>query len=1120
MRAYSRFLLTCLVCVAWGVSLPAGASTSGGPLDSLRATLTGLAEPQRQAASDNLDAATAASEEAARLRKALATLEAEIAAAPERARRFEQDLQASPRQALAAWRDRVPAAADVEVLEQMLEKERREAQALGDRIARLTADLGASMAADPATDASLEELRRRRDELQLPLVPVDGEPAALTESRRLRQAAERERVEAQLALREARDVSAASRQRAQELELRVLRQRLAQHEPRLLWLQQRIRDQSRASLQALVAEVDARAGAIAPGDPVLAEAAATNLALAGDLLAANEKLADYRSRQAEAEQSLAAVRAALRDSRVRLELGGNSEQVGTWLWAVMRRLEFRDVLEERLADTRESLANARLGLIALDERQRELSDVAARARELRAAAARQSEEGGDAVSTDDGDALVTWLEARQELLARLEPMLWRQVATLEQNERAVQARLQVAGELRQLLDRHLLWIRSHAPIDASWFARWPAAAVDLAKPSRFVTTARLLAESVAERPLQPVLAVLVLLGLWALRRRARVNIVALGQGLRDVRQDRFIRTLACLAWTGVAALPLAATLWLGGELLQDVGERGKYSDSLGQALQAMALPALTLSFLRWLVRDRGLAHAHFRWTRQRREALQAWLPSLQAVLLPTYFIVALGFIRNQDLAIDVSARIGVVIAGVFSAVALAWLLGPDRLRHVRGANLEPSKLRRALRLLLPAGLLAIAMLALQGYVYSAAIVLDAQFASVGIFIAAGVLHGLLARWFALGERRLALRRLEQKREAELQAQAEGNAPDEGGGEAIPVDLDEDLALDKVNEQTRRLLRAVKLVLLAAGLVWVWADVLPAFARLDEVVLWSVSQAAADGVATVESITLMAVLLGLLALSLTFVAARNLPGLLEIGLLSKVNMDSASRYAVTSVSRYAIVMVGVIVGLGLLGLRWSQLQWLAAALTVGLGFGLQEIFANFVSGLILLFERPFRVGDVITVNNLDGTVTRIRTRATTILDFDNKEIVVPNKSFITGQLVNWTLSDETTRIVVKVGVDYGTDPALVHRLLLQAAAESSRVLETPPPRSWLLEFGANSLDFELRVFVGSMLDRLATRNEINVRLCELFAQNGVGFAFPQLDVHVRDLPEPKAPKTPT
>jgi potassium efflux system protein len=419
-----------------------------------------------------------------------------------------------------------------------------------------------------------------------------------------------------------------------------------------------------------------------------------------------------------------------------------------------------------------------------------------------------------------------------------------------------------------------------------------------------------------------------------------------------------------------------------------------------------------------------------------------------------------------------------------------------------------------LRGLVPAGLVAMALLALDGYVYSSAILLDAQFASVGMVTAVAVLHGLLARWFLLGERRLALHRQDQKREAAAQAAAEGTADAEDGGEAVPTDLETEITLETVNAQSRRLLRAFKLTLLVVGLAWVWADVLPAFARFDEIALWHVSDTAEDGSSVRVAVTLMAALLGLLALALTFVAARNLPGLLEIGLRSRANIDAASRYAITSVARYAIVLFGVVLGLGLLGLHWGQLQWMAAALTVGLGFGLQEIFANFVSGLILLFERPFRVGDVITVNNLDGTVTRIRTRATTILDFDNKEIVVPNKAFITGQLVNWTLSDETTRITIKVGVDYGTDPALVHKLLLQAANENARVLQDWPPRSWLLEFGASTLDFELRVFVAAMTDRLAVRNEINMRLIELFHEHGIAFAYPQLDVHVRDLPAPR------
>lgn len=1090
-----------------------------GPVESLRGALSTLAEPQRQAASDNLDAATAADREAAQFRQQFDALRAEAGNAPVRTAEFERDLQQDPGQALARWRARLPSTSDVDVLERLLEAERLEAERLGDRIARLTSDLGAALAPSASAAGGVDDLRRRLEDLAAPVPANEGDPAALTESRRLRQAAERRRVEAELQLREAERDYAATRQRLQELELRVLRQRLAQHEPRLSLLQQRIAELGREAMQSLADQVETRAAALPPGDAVLAAAAADNLALARELLAANEALAVQRGKLAAEEQALARDRAALRDSRTRLELGGRSEQVGTWLWAVLRRLESEAELSERLSDVRKALAGVRLRLIALDETQRELGDPDALARQLRANdPARQDEDGPAAHATAAADPVIAWLEARVDLAARLEPLLWREVAALEQAERTLQARLQATTELRQLLDRNLLWIRSHPPVDTAWFGRWPEGLRDLAKPSRFATTGRLLSESVAQRPFSYAGAVALVLALLWLRRRAPARLEGLAQAVREVQHDRYRRTLQSLGWTVLAALPGAAALWLAGDLLQQVGERGKYSDSLGGALQALAPAAFTLSFLAWLVRERGLAHAHFRWVRARREALQRWLPRLMAGLLPLYFIVALAFLRGQDLAIDVSARVGIVLASLLSAWALWRLLAPDALWMRRGVVLEPSNARRALRLALPAALLACAGLAIDGFVYSTAIVLDAQFASVGVFTAVAVVHGLLARWSALGERRLAWRRLEQRREAEAAARAEG-AGDEDGGEALVVDVDADLALDKVNAQTRRLLRALKLVLLVLGLAWVWADVMPAFARLDEVVLWSIADTAADGASTLVPITLMAALLGGVTLALTFVAARNLPGLLEIGLLSKVNIDSASRYAITSLSRYAIVMVGIVVGLGLLGLRWSQLQWMAAALTVGLGFGLQEIFANFVSGLILLFERPFRVGDVITVNNLDGTVTRIRTRATTILDFDNKEIVVPNKTFITGQLVNWTLSDETTRIVVKVGVDYGTDPALVHRLLAEAAAGNPRVLESPAPRSWLLEFGANSLDFELRVFVGAISDRLAVRNELNVRLVELFEQHGVGFAYPQLDVHVRDLPAAPPPPPP-
>ena len=143
-------------------------------------------------------------------------------------------------------------------------------------------------------------------------------------------------------------------------------------------------------------------------------------------------------------------------------------------------------------------------------------------------------------------------------------------------------------------------------------------------------------------------------------------------------------------------------------------------------------------------------------------------------------------------------------------------------------------------------------------------------------------------------------------------------------------------------------------------------------------------------------------------------------------MQRLPLDASIRYAITSLTSYGIVLLGLVIGCHCIGLRWSQIQWLATALTFGLAFGLQEIFANFVAGLIILFERPIRVGDVITVGDVTGVVSRIRIRATSITNWDRQEYVVPNKAFITGRLLNWTLSDKVNRIVINVGVAYGSD----------------------------------------------------------------------------------------------
>jgi potassium efflux system protein len=191
----------------------------------------------------------------------------------------------------------------------------------------------------------------------------------------------------------------------------------------------------------------------------------------------------------------------------------------------------------------------------------------------------------------------------------------------------------------------------------------------------------------------------------------------------------------------------------------------------------------------------------------------------------------------------------------------------------------------------------------------------------------------------------------------------------------------------------------------------------------------------------------------------------------------------------------------------IGLQWSKLQWLIAALGVGLGFGLQEIVANFVSGIILLLERPVRIGDIVTVGNADGYISRIRIRATTILTWEKKELIIPNKEFITGQVVNWTLSDSINRILINVGIAYGSDVSKALELLRLVAKENAQVLDHPEPIITFESFGDSALMLYARCYISSLDHRLETITALHESIYAKFEDAGIVIAFPQRDVHL-------------
>jgi len=283
-------------------------------------------------------------------------------------------------------------------------------------------------------------------------------------------------------------------------------------------------------------------------------------------------------------------------------------------------------------------------------------------------------------------------------------------------------------------------------------------------------------------------------------------------------------------------------------------------------------------------------------------------------------------------------------------------------------------------------------------------------------------------------------------------------------------------------------------------------VLPALRIFDDVTLWH-HTVTIDGEDKRLPITLGDMGLALTYVVATVVLAKKLPAVLEIILLQRFEMSSGSRYTITTLTTYAIVTIGISLALNTIGAQWSQLQWLVAALGVGIGFGLQEIVANFISGIIILFERPVRVGDVVTVGDTDGTVTRIRIRATTIRNWDGKELLVPNKEFITGRLLNWSLSDQMTRLLISVGIAYGSNARKAMDLMEEAAKDNASVLRDPAPSVIFQDFGDNALTMVLRCFVGNVELRMTTISALNEAINDKFSRAGIVIAFPQRDLHL-------------
>jgi small-conductance mechanosensitive channel len=261
-----------------------------------------------------------------------------------------------------------------------------------------------------------------------------------------------------------------------------------------------------------------------------------------------------------------------------------------------------------------------------------------------------------------------------------------------------------------------------------------------------------------------------------------------------------------------------------------------------------------------------------------------------------------------------------------------------------------------------------------------------------------------------------------------------------------------------------------------------------------------------------NISLMTIIVMVIVIFVAAKLAKLVRNYLNTKVFGRFNIEEGLRLSLSKLIGYLIIIIGIIIALQGLGIKLTALTVFAGVLGVAIGFGMQSITANIISGIVILFERPIKEGDMVRFKETIGTVMKINLRATIIRTILNEHLIVPNSEFINAVVENMSYGDIRLRIKVTVGVAYGTDPYMVKEALLEAAGATENVLGSPGPNVFFKEFGDSSLNFELYVWIDNPSKRFVTESDLNFEIVKQFKERGITIPFPQRDVYVKQIPQ--------
>ncbi|MEH6593482.1 MAG: mechanosensitive ion channel domain-containing protein [Halioglobus sp.] len=869
---------------------------------------------------------------------------------------------------------------------------------------------------------------------------------------------------------------------------------IAELEARLLATENRASALRQGEASAVLAAAESAQAEALGKHKLVREFADRNSVFSATLAKRSTAIEELRSHETESKAEAEQVERDLNIIERKLEILGMTKTVGEILREQAVRLPSSKMTARELSSIAEMIGASSLRQMELQDERRQLRDVQRYVDLLLV-------DQDATVVQSIGDDLLVLGNKRKELVKRAIVVEGTYARALSDLDFSVNRRAEAVKRYQSFISERLLWVQSRDSISWSLITGLPGQLRESFAPSRWLPILRWALHDTLGRP-TTLLMLLAFTLLFYFTPRLKSQLVASGHSVGFVRTDTLADTFRALFITFVLMLKWPLLMFALAIPMQHHEQDSGLATALHVALTQATVYLLGLEFMRCLLLPRGLVESHFRWPAERVAALLRRVTRFEKVFLCSAFAAVLFL---QLYPREVGGSVGTIaVIIVLLSISQFFFHMPHFVQNKMDQFLVEPKARihgfwgTLVRGLLAWTPLVMIILVFFGYTYTAVEFSILLIKTVVLFAGMLMLHELGMRWLRVTRRKLKL-----KVQEEL-AQAQASTDEENELTVDEEMLEHDPEL--LNDEGTKFLNALLLLGSVFGLAAVWSEVFPALGILDSIELWQ-STETVDGGTRLVQVTMGDLSAALIIGVLGWIVVRRLPSLLELLLRQRIDMSPASAYAMATVLKYTLTTIVVVTVLSMLGGSWSQIQWAVAALSLGIGFGLQEIVANFFSGLIILFEQPIRVGDTVTVGETSGVVTKIHMRATTIRDWDRRELLVPNKEFVTGRLLNWSLTDPVTRIHIQVGVAYGTDMDKALELVRQAAINHPLILEDPAPFVTFDEFGDSCLLLSLRCYLEELDKRLSTASAMRLDINRRLKAGGVSIAYPQRDVHL-------------